>query len=350
MKSIISYFKEFFYYNNIEDFNLPKVDDLAQLLRSEKECNNFVRSFFSINTNDIFFDNEYTRARHTIISFFLGFLFAIYTGLDKKITSEFSNYINHENIDFTYLWFLTVFIHDLAYNYEKDYNYHDKNRIFENEVFIYDYGLYKYKYNNIRFDKNTYKRYYEYTRIYNHEIDHGISGGNSVYCILKDKLVKAYIKEKENNPNLSFENFNHNKLFFSINQLELFRIISLMVIDHNIWKINDLSTANQFALFELVCDNYKKINIKNDPMLFLLSLIDLIEPFKSIEINKFFVEHVIYALTNTYVEVGKDYLSILLLKLDYLKCLDKWKDRIRNIENLLDVKLEETNNKIIIKW
>ncbi|HEY8444845.1 MAG TPA: hypothetical protein VIK94_01805 [Bacilli bacterium] len=345
-KSMINNFSEL-----IQFTGLPQVNNIRELLRSNDDCYKLIIQFFNIQDED---SKEFSRAQHTVLAFLLGHYFASISNIDKKIEEYFSS-INKTDrkLDFIYLWFLTSYLHDLAFLKEKDVNpdlHFDLSEIFRDEVYLYDYSLYKYFRLDLRFNEILYKRYYEYSVLHK-TIDHGIIGGNMIFQQFKNNLINAYIKEKEKDKNVTIDNFNHNDLFFSIYQLDIYRDIAFTIMNHNIRRINNLQIVNQFALYELTEANYPKVNFDKDPLLFLLCLIDIVNPLNFIEVDKYSIEHVLYALTNVFVEVGEKSLVIYLFKLDYLKCIDKWKERLKNASDILDITVEEKyNNHVVIYW
>jgi len=176
----------------------------------------------------------------------------------------------------------------------------------ENEITMDDllFKLTKYnlrkgvKFNNgIEIKRNTYTstlitKYFNYClnelepKCYNH----GIVGGFLLY----DRLLKNYVKAFQENESryqrpYQDENFHHfyyddqgkYRQFF-IEQIPIFSYISDCIISHNIWKAKpiDVDKYIEYGLDKLLSENFEKISIKKNPMLYILSVADVLEPCK----------------------------------------------------------------------
>lgn len=71
-------------------------------------------------------------------------------------------------------------------------------------------------------------------------------------------------------------------LRFHFSQLTLFRYISDCILAHNMWKADkkDESCYRYFGLNELIGEQFPMISIEKNPLLFILALVDTIEPIK----------------------------------------------------------------------
>lgn len=127
-------------------------------------------------------------------------------------------------------------------------------------------------------------RYFNYRINEMNQADHGIIGGYLFY----DRMVKNYalaymslIQRTENSPNL--EDFKYNHRHFCIGQLSVFSYITDCILVHNIWKQSDNSRElyERYLLKDLFAENYKIINFDKNPILYILTIADSLEPTKT---------------------------------------------------------------------
>ena len=78
------------------------------------------------------------------------------------------------------------------------------------------------------------------------------------------------------------ESFEWSGKHFCIEQIPVFAHIADCVISHNVWKANDASETEylECGLEALVGERFKKIEFQENPLLFILAVVDTIEPYK----------------------------------------------------------------------
>jgi len=143
---------------------------------------------------------------------------------------------------------------------------------------------------------NDISRYFAYRLLLgNHNgcIDHGIAGGVIFFDKIIKNYAKSYLQAKKRDHNICIMEFlNPNdydhKLFFSFDQLKIFSYISDCIINHNIWKCScdKIGIYKEFCLDNLIGEKFEKINFYKNPLLFILVMSDILEPYKNLnEIN-----------------------------------------------------------------
>ena len=110
--------------------------------------------------------------------------------------------------------------------------------------------------------------------------DHGILGGYMLF----DRLVKKYINKMANVTNKT--DFSANKRQYLIEQIPLFAYMADCIVSHNIFFPNfgDEDLYKEYGLDELV-KYTKPVKFNSNPVLFLLYLVDSIDPIKYFEQN-----------------------------------------------------------------
>ena len=139
---------------------------------------------------------------------------------------------------------------------------------------------------DFRYPQSLIMKYFSYGL---HELqppvyNHGIIGG----YLLFDRLLKGYASAyMHSHPNQTedypdIKDFSWRGKAFSIEQIPLFAHIADCIIAHNIWKADAAAEAKyrECGLGKLVGDNFKKIRFQENPLLFILSVVDTIEPYK----------------------------------------------------------------------
>jgi len=142
---------------------------------------------------------------------------------------------------------------------------------------------------NLTYSKTMLERYFSYgihelkKPIYNH----GIIGGYLFY----DRMLKSYLSAYENlqpcisdreNPYPGLGEFIWNGKSFSAGQIPLFAHIADCIIAHNVWKADEASENKyvEYGLKRLVGGNFEKISFQKNPLLFILTVVDTLEPYK----------------------------------------------------------------------
>ncbi len=115
-------------------------------------------------------------------------------------------------------------------------------------------------------------------------VDHGIFGGYRFFDSMIKNYVDAYKRQKEICPQTNFENFCYNGKRFCTAQISLFAYIADCIINHNIWRqdVNskDGEICRSMGVYYVLGSNYEKIRLLKNPLLFILSFADSLEPYK----------------------------------------------------------------------
>ena len=191
--------------------------------------------------------------------------------------------------DFLYLWFLTALFHDMGYMYEND---KEKSKyycdIINNRSMMSKENLgSSFAINGIpKKIRNSATNYFwqrQNNPCFHHELctDHGFAGGYILYNTLK-KLHKEGGAQEDNTGIRPVDNYLlfHPSIFRWYNQASVWAIIC-----HNIW-LAEAGTERagiyeKFGLKDLIFSKNKSpISYKKHPLLFLLDLIDTLDPLK----------------------------------------------------------------------
>lgn len=262
------------------DLSTVNIDHLFSGNNSKK----FIRNYFeylysdpsSVNPAGKFVDNIERitdfRAQHTVASFLLGII------VKESLTLDVRNWIRVSNShssdpSFGFFWSLICLTHDIAYYWERN-----SKKLLDNYKTVDAFCSVQ----NIQFNllknssKNSLiKNYYSYCIEYRHKIDHGITGAILIY----DALMSFYNNGKQNSSS-QICGIRLRKSFPSF-CLKIAETIAL----HNMWRADDRTrdVYQNCHLDELIPDDNAThiINYKDDALLFLLGLIDSIDPIKS---------------------------------------------------------------------
>ena len=106
--------------------------------------------------------------------------------------------------------------------------------------------------------------------------------------LLFDRLLKVYESAyrhrypEHGEEYAGIESFEWSGKHFCIEQIPVFAHIADCVISHNVWKANDASETEylECGLEALVGERFKKIEFQENPLLFILAVVDTIEPYK----------------------------------------------------------------------
>jgi hypothetical protein len=300
----------------------------------------FIKKYFARSGKEIVLnlidikDNEIKKANHTNSIFFLGILF------HKKIFKDkdfFMKYNAPGYKEFPFIWFLTCLFHDLGMKYEYDETELTKK--------IVDFDLLKKELNitNCLLDEkitgidktlfSNIRQYFNYRRIVHKKLDHGIVAG--IY--LFDKLVKNRIEKQKKR---------QNRLNWKKELEKQYALVASTIAMHNIWLPND-KTACDYIKFEMKSlINFKPITLRKFPLLYLLGIVDTIDPIKTYEKNHtedYIIDNLqVDFLPNEIIFENKDN-----SKLDFTELLKK-SDNLIGWLNVV-VKKKENRLSVIIK-
>ncbi len=334
-------------------------------------------------------ENRPFRMRHSLSAFLLGHYFSDNL-FDKRSWGVFAGE-DWDVYPFEYIWLLLCLLHDIGYgvelhqekkqrvlneieannrfgrnwgerNYEKAIKGFRQEEQIRSSIWYGPYGAWKiprteslydqyrrrireyYKKNQrVKFiDGRMYKyptyksktiNKYFYFRLNEFDcLDHGIAGG----YIFFDKIITNFIDAFQRSVPESFNNFYVDERRYNINQFSIFGYVADCIISHGIWNgENSQAIYRHYGLGELIGENYKKINISQNPYLFLLGLCDTIEPLKRIRDENIFQDIDLQVFDNV--------ISIEVLNHNY----QDYFDRIKEMEEWLDVNVEQLYENII---
>jgi hypothetical protein len=359
LKSIIK--DESAYYYNKYSYN----NELENLINNNSEAINFIMEYFYTGGKSSLFssEQEFVRAKHVIMSYFLGVMIIKNTNLKSKFDEYVKNDLSNihsilcdGNDNILYLWYLASLFHDIGYVFENKITTsslaeNEKSDIFLNSTTINGH-LYQFKMNTNRYPINTYQKYYLYI-FKNLKIqEHGFLGGNMLFNRMKKNLLDKIKNESLSNSSLNTKSFISDGLHWSINHLDIYRMLSFVIMEHNIWRLEDESLAREYGLDNLYLDNYERIDPEREPLLFLLSLVDTIEPFKKFDkqTNKIDPNFDVFLnfLKNTKIDFGENKIRLSNTTEDIL--FREMENSLNGMEKWMKVKLRTSVNVLEISW
>jgi hypothetical protein len=236
------------------------------------------------------------RLEHTVSLYFLGIV--IYENV-SCIRNSIDNYVKtidrklnrlslsnrqgrakyEYDTPFSYYWFLICFYHDYGYSFEernKSEALDDLLSELEGELnFILPrafsrIGVPKVVANNIG-------KYFTYRYKVHNKLDHGIVAG---LLFWKERKKDYYERRKKYNK----DEFKDNQRLWSKGILQHIHLtVAWTIAAHNVWFISDESLHyneyHEYGLDDLIIKK-PKLNLENHPFLFLLSIVDTIDPVK----------------------------------------------------------------------
>lgn len=281
-------------------------------------------------------DVSLNRSKHIVSTFFLGILIYQKTKI-KEYLSLGKNPPKYKI--FPFLWFLTCLFHDIGYHYEENSQKYFKSMLNIDSIknkFNVEYDLLTQNIENIPKDIfQCINNYFLFKREIYKMLDHGIIAGINFF----DKLEKNRLCR-------------HKKLEEGRNDTELwgsyldsqYALASAIIAIHNIWlpKKEDEEIYRSYNLDNLI---NRKIYLQEAPLLFLLGLVDTIDPVKLFckkeENVKDVLNGILIDFVNDKIKLGISCDSNLCFAELYRKC--------KELEDWLDVKVECENNLISIK-
>lgn len=330
------------YYQHISESIVEKWNDNDAAL-------NFIKKYFidggkqapvDFNIGDVSIKE---RARHAISTYLLGIrlaeLFKILPYGNKA--NEVNDPYSKDGFNFKYYWFLACLYHDVGYVYENS-TYLDEsikgkqkriNKLQDNLSALQTDGLeaiqeicdIRYLHNRVfkTYDRSEIDLYLKGRATCCNCIDHGIAGGLMLYDKLRKQFEQSW-QNRDRQRSSDRTNFWNNKtgLHLSNSHFEEYAKAANAIIAHNIW----IDTLNEFKQHEGISIGTKnRISFHKDPLCFILSLADTLEPLKkniglncielgcSDDTNSFIIE------ISVNVEKGKEYIGCL-------KKLSEWLD------------------------
>ncbi len=267
--------------NLINPFNSPAYDNSKRFIKEFLEYSNKTKDIY-----DVLELIEPYRNLHIVTDYFLGiFIYENSYKVKRSIDNQIKKIVSPENISvdntFKYFWFLICFYHDVGYYYENNSNLISSLANLEIQLRI------KHKIPRLLGVPKLYHSVKNNYLLYRYEncnrFDHGIIGG----ILLYDRLIKIY-KYFQNSYYNGQKSFTHNGLYWSDSMFKYFQLIASIILTHNMWfkienvdSVDDINIYRHYKLDKLVITNSKpKINLNKHPFLFLLSLVDTLEPTK----------------------------------------------------------------------
>lgn len=194
------------------------------------------------------------------------------------------------------------------------------------------------------FNKNEIFKYYEY-RLQEFKVyDHGIVGGYIFY----DMMCKIYCRSFLTKDRGTIFDFVKNNRCFCVEQLPLFAYIADCIVSHNFFFSNSSSVDNYIKYEIKSIDSKKGISISDNPLLFLLELVDTIDPVKYFLKVNIAVDEILKSFDWIIDETG---ISIVLVDNSYIG-LDNYiayAKMILDIKDWLKVETNFVNNVIKIR-
>jgi hypothetical protein len=336
MKTLKQYFQEldqmqWDYYNEYGGMHL------SNPFISNETHKTFIEKFFNRSGKKGVLElkiekNVNKNPNHSTAVFFLGILIYNYTGIkDCYYNKEIGIGYN----EFPFLWFLACLYHDFGYGIEsnsellkKIYDFDDlKNEFSINNCLLKKkpLGVDNILFSNIR-------QYFYYRRFVDKRIDHGIIAG----LFLFDRLVKNRMIKKTMYQQNSTSPWNK-KLEKS------YALVGAAIATHNIWMPTDKTICNyvKFEMKSLICK--KPMKIKKFPLLYLLGIVDTIDPVK-LYTPKYDLE---YILSNLEIDFSENTIVIangLSSELDFDRLIEKTDYFI----GWLDIGIFKENNKLTL--
>ena len=229
-----------------------------------------------------------------------------YEKLNLKELEEYER--NDLSKQFYFIWFLSALVHDF---------YHDKERKQEafpeinediNSIKVENKLLAYIKENKKILEKNeknekffkTIPNYFKY-RLRDGKLDHGITTGIKLFDSL-EKNRKVRKEQVENGVENSI-------LYWGDDLTPLYAQASLSIAMHNIWSSGEKEEIKEkyrnLGLESLITgeSDIFPISIKDNPLLFLLGLVDTIEPIKTFNClePQYVLENILIDIISTYL-------------------------------------------------
>lgn len=334
---IIEESEKWFRFNDRSFDEQLNIDTLFESINS----NNFIKlMFFHENLIDLISKVKFPEKReyHTVSAFLLGILFKDKL---KLSTRRLPNPCKDYKKSFIYFWSMICLSHDLTFWLESNKEYIKKCGTVEE--FSDEFSI---KYHLVDASKygQLFKDYYRYKVEKRQSIDHGITCGIIIY----DQLMKHYSQGTDKSIVITRDQWKYTKNF-----KEYALTISETIARHNLWVAEskeDEDIYKEYNLHQLIGSEpfFKKVNYsEQDSMLFLLGLVDTLEPIKCCTRNK--NKYDVYdILKNIKIDCNDRKKSISFCSETYLnnKVTNSWK----GLNQWLNVNLDIGNHEVKISF
>lgn len=259
--------------------------------------------------------------------------------IENKIESQLK-------ISFEYLWLMVCLYHDLGSSLEQNPCPAFK---FSKETLTINHTLVipPSKAFNLDVYKNNWRKYFNY-RLSKSVLDHGVLGGLLFYTELK----KKYKELRKDKPDDFFRT--DKTIGWSKKLLEqVHAYVSWIIISHNMWFINekdekkkkDREEYQDNELNDLIISNEQRLFFDQDPFLFLLCLLDSIDPIKKIVTKKHSEDKILDSID---IEIKYNEIIISLSSTLGKRKLKQYVKDIKDLENWLGVSVSESTDSQII--
>lgn len=132
-------------------------------------------------------------------------------------------------------------------------------------------------YNSVTKDK-----YFRYRLLHMKKLDHGIVGADKLFSDLIENYYNQFANNKSRGQFNAFEN--NQQRHFSCEHFKIFAYIADCIAAHNVFKAEDTDESKEiykkYGLNCLLLDNFEIISYRENPLLFILSVADTLEPSK----------------------------------------------------------------------
>lgn len=348
LKTLSTYFSQL----TINDYHYYSCDKFDFEYFTDNESIEFIRKYFDIGEKaDIiegikykFNDEVKFRASHSTSLYLIGIV--LYQ--NKELKKEIDTFLKLYNCDsFLYIWFLISLYHDFTTIDEKVLKLNNFNLI-NKLIQRMDNRLFPEP-----FTKKIISSYYRY-RQDDECADHGIFGG----CLLNDRLRKNFKRIKKIAGVKGRKEFECYERLWSEKHYKWYDLASTVIMKHNIWFINKESDNNNQkkridiynikGLSPLIIDNNHRLSFSNNPLLFLLYIIDTIEPLKNIRCvnNQAVLPDTLNNLIINNISMSFNCINgvyIMLFQIDekYSEIkVSKFKDKVFSLKDWLNIKVD----------
>ena len=367
-KSLLDKFNEIYENKDLWDYySISKKLDISSFDDRIKNSKGFIYKILKVSGKEesVKFKQKYVdllsdeKAKHTISIFFLGiylynesdilkeYIDKQIKELDKKINDNGESII----IEFKYYWFLICFYHDIGSKYEEKYCHllHNSDSSSISLSCISDFSLKipEFKENAIPTVYNKiWKKYYKY-RLDEGRNDHGIFGGLLFY---NDRFLQYENLKKE----AEKEPFKHDGVWWSKKIVEeVHAYVAWIIIAHNIWYLSEDDDRYEdkkkkyadFGLKDLILKKGKKskITLQEYPLLFLLCIVDTIDPVKHCKKNNNILAEIYinYSGGDINIETSTD------INIDYKD--EKYENKIQQLSEWLDIKYNKSEDYLTLQ-
>jgi hypothetical protein len=341
-----------------------KLDPISDIINNRDKCVDYInnllikdKNYVSITKKTLKEELDY-RVKHTLFSFGLGVYLATYKGLKAKITEKYKRYSKYPNkITFINVWLSACLYHDYGYFISDEFEGCDtleKINVSEN-IFKYFDSSERESPIKSRYSEELYKVYY--TRQYKFhkkndstEIgDHGILGGYVLFDRLCVQLDKALVEETDK-VEVDFNINSYESIFKPQKGMKTYyQEFCYTIMEHNIWRL-PVNKNSEGMFREITGKNFPKITDNQEPLLFLLSLVDTIEfikkycVYKDRDTSK--IESMFPTTACRYININmkKDVIEFSVFGLNQQlkrrninKTEDDWKDSVYSLHNWVEV-------------